>query len=57
MIIDILCKRDSMTPGEAEEFFDYNILGGSFGELNPLFLDYVVKPIKTTKGFHYEIIS
>ena len=38
-IIQILQERDGMTWDEAEEFFDYNIKGGYFGEQNPVFLD------------------
>ena len=37
-ILDILMKRDSMTHSEAEEFYDYNILGLYAGEQNPVFL-------------------
>ena len=33
-----------MTWDEAEEFFDYNIIGGYFGEQNPVFLELSVKP-------------
>ena len=37
-ILDILMKRDLMTHSEAEEFYDYNILGLYAGEQNPIFL-------------------
>ena len=37
-ILDILMERDSMTYSEAEEFYDYNILGLYAGEQNPVFL-------------------
>ena len=37
-ILDILMKRDSMTHSEAEEFYDYNILGLYACEQNPVFL-------------------
>lgn len=37
-ILDILMKRDLMTHSEAEEFYDYNILGLYAGEQNPVFL-------------------
>jgi hypothetical protein len=37
-ILNILCKRDSMTQSEAEEFYDYNIIGLYAGEQNPVFL-------------------
>jgi hypothetical protein len=35
-IIEELCEE--MTIDEALEFYDYNILGGYFGEQNPIFL-------------------
>jgi hypothetical protein len=38
-IIQILQERDGMTWSESEEYFDYNIIGGYFGEQNPVFLD------------------
>jgi len=56
-IIRLLCEQDGMTESEAEEFFDFNILGGGFGDLNPVFLDHSIMPIKNNKGFYYEIIS
>jgi hypothetical protein len=31
-------KRDLMTYSDAEEFYDYNILGLYAGEQNPIFL-------------------
>jgi hypothetical protein len=37
-ILTILCERDLMTMGEAEEYFDYNIIGLYAGEQNPVFL-------------------
>ena len=37
-ILNILCERDLMTQSEAEEFYDYNILGLYGGEQNPVFL-------------------
>jgi hypothetical protein len=37
-IIYILQERDGMTWSEAEEFYDYNILGLYAGEQNPVFL-------------------
>jgi hypothetical protein len=55
-IIDILCK-DEMTWLEAEEYFDYNIKGGHYGELSPVFLETTVIPIKTHGEYRYEIIS
>ena len=41
-ILKILQERDGMTSGEAEEYFDYNIIGGYFGEQNPIFLDFSI---------------
>lgn len=37
-ILQILQERDLMTEQEAEEFYDYNILGLYAGEQNPVFL-------------------
>lgn len=37
-IISILSERDLMTESDAEEFYDYNILGLYGGEQNPIFL-------------------
>jgi hypothetical protein len=37
-ILEILQTRDLMTEQEAEEFYDYNILGLYAGEQNPVFL-------------------
>ncbi len=38
-ILNILMIRDGMTMSEAEEFYDYNILGLYAGEQNSVFLD------------------
>ena len=38
-ILNILSERDEMTWSEAEEFYDYNILGLYAGEQNPVFLN------------------
>ena len=38
-ILNILMVRDGMTESEAEEFYDYNILGLYAGEQNPVFLN------------------
>ena len=55
-ILSILCERDSMTMDEAEEFYDYNILGWYAGEQNPVFLDYKVNPVKTEEDkWEFEI--
>ena len=37
--IEILEKRDGMTIDEAEEFFEFNVVGAWVGEQTPLFLD------------------
>ena len=37
-ILNILSEKDGMTWSEAEEFYDYNILGLYAGEQNPVFL-------------------
>jgi len=37
-IINILMERDGMDRSEAEEFYDFNILGLHAGEQNPVFL-------------------
>jgi hypothetical protein len=55
-IIETLCE-DGMTWLEAEEYFDYNIKGGFFGELSTVFLEYTVIPIKTHDEYRYEITS
>ena len=38
-IIDILMERDNMTPDQALEFFEYNILGSYNGEGMPAYLN------------------
>lgn len=48
-IIKILMERDGMSRGEAEEFYDYNILGGYFGDLGPVFLEVNVKSVLDSK--------
>lgn len=37
-VLQILEDRDGMSPFEAIEFYDYNILGLFAGEQNPIFL-------------------
>jgi hypothetical protein len=37
-ILDILIQRDGMTYGEAQEYFDYNILGSWMGDNTPIFI-------------------
>jgi len=54
-ILDILQERDLMTMGEAEEFYDYNILGLYAGEQNVVFLDLEITPIKKEDGWEYQL--
>jgi len=54
-ILNILQERDLMTMGEAEEFYDYNILGLYAGELTPVFLDLEITPIKKENGWEYQL--
>ena len=42
-----------MAMDEAEEFYDYNILGLYAGEQNAVFLDVDVSVEKTEKGYNY----
>jgi len=49
-ILDILQERDLMTMGEAEEFYDYNILGLYAGEQNAVFMDQGLEPIKNEEN-------
>jgi hypothetical protein len=52
-ILSILCERDLMTIGEAEEFYDYNILGLYAGEQNAVFLNTEITTEKTEEGYKY----
>ena len=54
-ILDILQERDLMTYGEAEEFYDYNILGLYAGEQNAMFLDLEIIPIKKEDSWEYQL--
>lgn len=54
-ILNILQERDLMTMGEAEEFYDYNIVGLYAGEQNPIFLDLEITPIKKENGWEYQL--
>jgi hypothetical protein len=54
-ILNILQERDLMTMGEAEEFYDYNILGLHAGERNVVFLDLEITPIKKDNGWEYQL--
>ena len=51
-IIDLLTK-DGMTESEAEEYYDFNILGLHAGEQNAVFLDIEVTPIKKENTWEY----
>ena len=54
-ILNILQERDLMTMGEAEEFYDYNILGLYSDEQNAVFLDLEITPIKKENGWEYQL--
>jgi hypothetical protein len=54
-ILNILQERDLMTMGEAEEFYDYNILGLYADEQNAVFLDLEITPIKKEDGWEYQL--
>ena len=54
-ILNILQERDLMTYSEAEEFYDYNILGLYAGEQNAVFLDLDITPIKKEDGWEYQL--
>ena len=54
-ILQILQERDLMTHSEAEEFYDYNILGLYAGERNAVFLDLEITPIKKENGWEYQL--
>ena len=56
-ILSILCERDSMTMGESEEFYDYNILGLYAGEQNAVFLDIPIKPVFTNDSWSFEFLE
>lgn len=52
-ILKILEERDLMTQSEAEEFFDYNILGLYAGKQNAVFLDLEIEPTKDGDNWSY----
>ena len=54
-ILNILQERDLMTMGEAEEFYDYNIIGLYASDQNAVFLDLEITPIKTDDGWEYQL--
>jgi hypothetical protein len=55
IILDILQERDLMTMGEAEEFYDYNIIGLHAGEQNAVFLDLFVNPVMKDDVWEFEL--
>jgi hypothetical protein len=55
IILDILQERDLMTMGEAEEFYDYNIIGLHAGEQNAVFLDLSVNPVVKDGVWEFEL--
>jgi len=54
-MINKLCSEDLMTEQEAEEFFDYNILGLHVNEQNAVFLDQRIIPVITEQKVIYKI--
>lgn len=54
-ILNILETRDGMTSSEAEEFYDYNILGLYAGEQNAIFLDRKITPKKEGDEWSYDL--
>lgn len=56
-ILKILEERDLMTQSDAEEFFDYNILGLYAGEQNAVFLDLEIEPTKEGDDWEYMLKS
>ena len=56
-ILKILQERDGMTSSEAEEYFDYNIIGGYFGEQNPVFLDFSIHTMSINENSYiYKLV-
>jgi hypothetical protein len=55
-ILDLLMERDGMTHSESEEYYDFNIIGGYFGEMNPVFLDRTVKMVEEDKKTKFVLI-
>lgn len=41
-VIELLIKHDKMTPDDAMEYYQFNILGAYMGENTPVFIDDVV---------------
>jgi hypothetical protein len=55
LILNILQERDLMTYSEAEEFYDYNIIGLHAGEQNAVFLDLFVNPVMKDNVWEFEL--
>lgn len=56
-ILKILQERDGMTYSDAEEYFDYNIIGGYFGEQNPIFLDFSIHTMSINENSYiYKLV-
>lgn len=55
MILNKLKERDGMTSSEAEEFYEYNILGLHAGEQNAVFLDLELSPEKKDEEYIYKL--
>jgi len=55
LILNKLKERDLMTEEEAEEFYDYNILGLYAGEQNAVFLDKSITP-KINDNGNYDFL-
>jgi len=53
-ILKIL-QENLMTQSEAEEYYDYNIVGLYAGDQNPIFLDLEIIPIKMNESYEYKI--
>jgi hypothetical protein len=54
-ILNKLQLRDGMTLDEAEEFYDYNILGLHAGEQNAVFLDLELQAEKKEEQYVYKL--
>lgn len=55
LILNKLQLHNSMTLGEAEEYYEYNILGLYAGEQNAVFLDLELRPEKKGEEFIYKL--
>jgi hypothetical protein len=54
-ILNILKENDLMVHDEAEEFFDFNILGLYAGEQNAVFLDLEIEPINENDEWVFKL--